>query len=85
MKHYTKEELEQYRNGGMSIFGKMKCAAHLKECESCATLLAELDEDADFVGKLRESLKRYEEAVNEEAAYEETAHEEAAHEEALLN
>ncbi len=65
MKHYTKEELEQYRNDEMTVFGKLKCAAHLKECESCATLLAELDDDAAFVDKLRESLKRYEEAARE--------------------
>ena len=65
MKHYTKEELEQYRNGEMTVFGKMKCAAHLKECDSCATLLAELDDDTAFVGKLRDSLKRYEEAARE--------------------
>ena len=65
MKHYTKAELEQYRNGEMSVFGKMKCEAHLKECESCATLLAELDDDAAFVDKIRESLKRYEEAARE--------------------
>ena len=67
MKHYTKEELEQYRNKEMSVFGKIKCEAHLKECASCATLLAELEEDAVFVGKIRESIKRYEEATKENA------------------
>ncbi len=71
MKHYTKEELEQYRNKGMSVFARIKCAAHLKECPSCAMLLAELEEDAAFVGRLRESIKRYEEATKEEATKEE--------------
>ncbi len=65
MKHYTKDELEQYRNKGMSVFGRMNCAAHLKECVSCAMLLAELDDDAVFVGKIRESIKRYEEATKD--------------------
>lgn len=68
MKHYTKEELERYRNKGMSVFGRMNCAAHLKECASCAALLAELDNDATFIGKIRESVKRYEEATKEEVA-----------------
>ena len=61
MRHYTKEELEQYRKKEMSVIRRIHCAAHLKECASCATLLAELDDDDAFVGKLRESIKRYDE------------------------
>ena len=71
MKHYTKEELEQYCNKEMAVFSRIKCASHLKECPSCALLLAELEDDAVFVGRLRESIKRYEEATKEEAAKQE--------------
>ena len=67
MKHYTKEELEQYRNKEMSVIKRINCSAHLKECASCSTLLSELDDDAAFVGKLRESIKRYE-AFNEKGS-----------------
>ena len=45
MKHYTKEELELYRNGKMSVLGKILCSVHLKKCKKCADLLAELTED----------------------------------------
>ena len=67
MSHYTKEELEQYRNKEMPVIKRLNCAAHLKECASCATLLAELDDDAAFVSRLRDSLKRYEEFNEKEA------------------
>ena len=63
MKHYSKEELELYRNGEMSVLGKINCAAHLKECSSCARLLAELDADDEFVNELRDSIKHYETAA----------------------
>ena len=43
MKHYTKEELESYRQHGMSVLGRLTCSAHLKECAACADLLKELD------------------------------------------
>ena len=46
MKHYTKEELELYRNGKMSVLGKILCSVHLKKCKKCADLLAELTEDS---------------------------------------
>ena len=56
-KHYTKEKLDLYRHGEMSIIGRMQCAAHLKECELCRKRLAELNEDDALVGELRESLR----------------------------
>ena len=34
MEHYTKEELDQYRNGGMSVLRKISCAAHQKIAKS---------------------------------------------------
>ena len=58
-KHYTKNELELYRHGEMSLLGRVQCAAHLRECPDCRTLLDELESDDEFVRELRESLKAY--------------------------
>ena len=59
MKHYTKEELDLYRNGKMSILGKISCTAHLKSCQECATLLQELEEDDKLIAHLRTSVQIY--------------------------
>lgn len=61
MKHYTREELELYRNGKMSVLGRITCASHLKECEKCAGLLKELKEDDKLLACLRDSLQIYRE------------------------
>lgn len=60
MKHYTKEELELYRHGQMSVLGKINCASHLQECDDCRKLLEELKAEDDFVEELRSSLQIYE-------------------------
>ncbi|MBP1583493.1 MAG: hypothetical protein J6866_06020 [Victivallales bacterium] len=62
MKHYTKEELDCYRHHEMSVLGRINCAAHLKECDECANLLVELEQDDVFVGELRDSIRKYQEA-----------------------
>ena len=54
MKHYTKEELELYRHGQMSVLGRIACSSHLKECEY----------DDAFVRELRDSIKTYKEAAD---------------------
>lgn len=59
MEHYTKEELDQYRNGGMSVLRKISCAAHLKNCEACAKLLKELEADDQLLRDLRGSVALY--------------------------
>ena len=59
MEHYTKEELDQYRNGGMSVLRKIHCTAHLKNCETCAKLLKELEEDDQLLRDLRGSVELY--------------------------
>ena len=66
MKHYTKEELDCYRHHDMSVLGRINCAAHLKECDQCAKILVELEQDDTFVGELRESLRLYKEAIQDE-------------------
>ena len=59
MEHYTKEELDQYRNGGMSVLGKIRCSAHLKTCPACAKLLEELNADDQLLRDLRGSVELY--------------------------
>ena len=59
MKHYTKEELDLYRHGKMSVLGKITCAAHLKNCPECAILLQELEEDDKLIAHLRTSVQIY--------------------------
>lgn len=63
MKHYTKEELESYRQHGMSVLGRLACSAHLKECAACADLLKELEADDAFVMELRDSIRIFDEAA----------------------
>ncbi|MCR4572658.1 MAG: hypothetical protein K5787_02735 [Lentisphaeria bacterium] len=63
MKHYTKEELENYRQHGMSMLGCLACSAHLKECATCTDLLKQLEADEAFVSELRDSIRIYEEAA----------------------
>ncbi|MCQ2377669.1 MAG: hypothetical protein MJ016_00460 [Victivallaceae bacterium] len=57
MNHYDKEELELYRNGEMSLLGRIVCAAHLGKCAECAKKLHDLDDDDDFIVQLRNSVK----------------------------
>ena len=59
MEHYTKEELDQYRNGEMSVLGKIRCSAHLKNCPECAKLLEELNSDDQLLRDLRGSVELY--------------------------
>ena len=72
--HYTKEDLELYRNHQMSILGRLTCQAHLKECPACAALLKELSEDDDFIRQLRASAQIYETIINHEATNKTTHH-----------
>jgi len=59
MAHYTKEELELYRHGDMSVLGRIKCEAHLKSCPECAKLLDELRDEDHFIDELRDSVRLY--------------------------
>ena len=68
MKHYTKEELELYRHDQMSVLGKIACSAHLKNCESCAAALKELEEEDRFVADLRDSVRLYKDLTAAEPA-----------------
>ena len=64
--HYSKEELELYRNHQMSVLGQISCSAHLKECPACAKLLKELEEDDCLLRDLRASIQIYDILSNPE-------------------
>ena len=59
MSHYTKEELDLFRNGKMSVLRKITCSGHLKSCPKCAGLLEELAEDDRFISDLRSSVQMF--------------------------
>jgi hypothetical protein len=65
MKHYTKEELELYRNGKMSVLGKIVCGSHLHDCAACSRLMEELKEDDKLIANLRSSIQQYQEVSHE--------------------
>ena len=65
--HYSKEELELYRNHQMSVLGQIACSNHLKECPTCAKLLDELKDDDRFLNDLRTSVRIYDALSREEA------------------
>ena len=62
MKHYSKEELEQYRRQTMPLLARLACAARLHDCSDCAKTLAELLDDDSLVSDIRNSLQRYAQA-----------------------
>ena len=59
MKHYTREELELYRNGQMSVLGRISCSSHLRKCNVCAGGMEKLKEDDCFVAELRSSIQQF--------------------------
>jgi len=59
MSHYTKEDLELYRNHKMSVLGRIACATHLKDCPKCKKLLKELEDDDKLIKDLRNSLATF--------------------------
>ena len=73
MEHYTKEELDQYRNGGMSVLGKIRCSAHLKNCPACAKLLEELNADDQLLRDLRGSVEIYQQLAPKTDSHPSTA------------
>lgn len=61
MKHYTKEELELYRDCRMSVLGRIQCKDHLKQCTECQNIMKEIEEEDELITKLRASVNLYEE------------------------
>ena len=59
MRHYSKEELDLYRHGEMSVLGRIGCSSHLKECSACAALMEELQKEDALVAELQESIRLF--------------------------
>ena len=51
--HYTKEQLDMYRNKDMALLSRMNCACHLEVCEECRELLKTLKESDTLLNELR--------------------------------
>ena len=60
MKHYTKKDLELYRDGKMSVLSRISCKNHLKSCEICQKREQEIDDDKLLIADLRSSIKLFE-------------------------
>ena len=62
--HYSKEELDMYQHGDMSVLARIACKAHLQTCQDCQKLLATLKEEDKLLDDLRtglDSIRRNEE------------------------
>lgn len=68
MKHYTKEELELYRNGHMSVLSRIGCSVHLGTCKTCTALFNELKNEDQFLAELRTSVQLYQHQQRKETA-----------------
>lgn len=67
MKHYSKEDLEMYRNGELSLLGRINCSSHLQQCKVCQKLLAEIESDDKLLKDLRTSIKIFKETKDNAA------------------
>lgn len=61
MKHYSKEELDMFRNKELSLLGQIICSAHLRECRQCMNMLRELEEEDRLLDELRNSIRTFRE------------------------
>ena len=68
MAHYTKEQLESYRNGNISVLGRITCSIHLKNCEACSKLLDELAEDDKLISELQNSIEVFQRITEDTAS-----------------
>ena len=58
MKHYTSEELDQYRHRDMNVFSRFFCGAHLCICARCRNQLSQLHHDDALLMKIKDSLEK---------------------------
>jgi len=56
MKHYTSEELDQYRNKDMNFILRLICRVHLSLCTHCRKQMSDLYHDDALLVKLKDSL-----------------------------
>ena len=57
MKHYTSEELDQYRHRDMNLFLRFFCCVHLCICSGCRKQMSQLHHDDALLMKIKDSLE----------------------------
>ena len=57
MCHYKKEDLELFRNGQMSLIGRIIFKNHLRDCPECTRSLEELKDDDEMIAQIRGSIQ----------------------------
>lgn len=57
VKHYSKEELNLYRNRELGIWNQMVCKAHLKKCAECRKVLENLEKENPLLNSLQEGVR----------------------------
>ena len=58
MKHYTSEELDQYRHKDMNFILRLICRIHLCVCSSCREQMALLNHDDQLLMKIKNSINK---------------------------
>jgi hypothetical protein len=57
MKHYSKEELDQYVHKDVNFLLKRRIKSHLHGCSKCSKVLEELIEDDRLLNDIRSSVR----------------------------
>ncbi len=63
--HLTKDEITEYAAGGVSLFQRMRCWAHLRSCRLCKSLLEAEEQEIKAGRELGEILKNYIDRIGE--------------------
>lgn len=58
MKHYTSEELDQFRHKDMNFLLRFICRVHLCICSRCRDQMSQLHYDDTLLKKIRDSLNK---------------------------
>ncbi len=59
MRHYTLEELEDFKNGKLGWFQKLRCKYHLKRCALCHDNYQILLAEDQFLSDVRKQYQKY--------------------------
>ena len=59
MKHYTSEQLDQFKHGDMTLVQRFVCRIHLHICSDCRKQLNSIADDDSFVSELKNAVKQF--------------------------
>lgn len=59
MKHYTQEQLDQYKHGDMNIANRLVCKLHLQFCLKCRNQYNDLSQDDTFIANLKKAVSTF--------------------------